>query len=165
MPHRLRQIDPVSINEDFVRRRFIEAVRVVTERLGDTDATRDQFSLQHSPVNMLELAAYFLDLPLDPLEGLRDEEDPGGSHWRLVGPDPRITSVRYAREFALEELDERQAADDGAFVFCLPEAPDSPWWRTRPGAKQDPLGENTARILSPLLDRRRGSASAVCNRA
>ena len=143
---RLRRVSPVD--ETFVKERFQSCCQAVSEQLASNE--RDKFRLQHGLVNMLELAAYFLGVPLDALEGIGGNESGSPDDWYLVGPDPVIATVKFSREHALEELEARQETNMQASVFCLP-AEGTPWWRQSPKTNCSGLRENTARLLAARL--------------
>lgn len=144
---RLRRVS--TVDEKYVKASFELCCQSVREHLA-SHGRGDKFRLQHGLVNMLELAGYFLGLPLDALEGIADNGGGSMDHWYLVGPDPVIAKVNFSREHALEELDARQETNRQACVFCLP-AEGDPWWRQSPNTNLRKLRENTARLLVARL--------------
>jgi hypothetical protein len=89
--------------------------------------------LQDEGHNLLELAAYFLGISTQSLEG-RGSLVLGPDDWALVGPDPMTCQVSYPRELAVEELKARGEREPGAFLYVLEAEPDDDRWK-QPGRR------------------------------
>jgi hypothetical protein len=152
------------INEEFLGAAFASSCNAVRKHLDGLNEGNDEFRLQHGLYNMLELAAYFLGAPFDALEGMRDNESGPADHWIMVGPDPRIATVRLSSAHALEELDARQETNADACVFCLP-AEGNPWWRKYRNSKSEDLRENTAKLLAFILRKPSTLPAEICRLA
>lgn len=110
--------------------------------------------VQEGIVNLLELSAYFLKLPYEPLDGMGGAySDLGlGDGWFLVGPDPRIATVRYPYRLAMRELEEHAMVNPDAIVFRLSTEPKDTGWKTKGSGWQRASGK-ALRLIACLLER------------
>lgn len=164
--HRLKLLDANQYPQSMIETEFSKCVQRVREAVWrsqnpDDSHLRDNPRLQDALVNMLELAGYFMKMPMDSLEGVRDCATEPKRKCYLVGPSPTIALVLLSEELILEELDVRQAETPGALAFCIPGAR-TPWWRksisTRPQPLNDQPGRQAAEFLAlklqdPEMDR------------
>ncbi len=159
---KFRRLSPPVVDQEMILKRFRACRESVAEYLSHGRTADDPFPIQHGVANMLELAAYFLNVPFREWEGIRDEESDPAQHWHLVGPEPSIAHIRFAGEFILEELQARREANPQALIFCLPQE-GNPWWQA-PAHSEKRLRENTARLLDVLLMFRNPSPEQIRNR-
>lgn len=117
--------------------------------------------LQNGIVNMLEFAAYFCEFEYGKLEGLVGLSSPyadlgfDDEGWRLFGPDPAMSSIRYPRLLAEAELEELGKEYPNAILFKFPRqsgtrTSGSASWKL-PGKQWEIPSERHVRLLACLL--------------
>ena len=154
--YRLALLQRLGASRAAIERIFQEAVRSYDEWIRTAPVSAENapsVPIQTDLFAMLELAGYFLDLDRGPLDGRGarlDEPYLRDAHWRLVGPDPRLTDVAISEATALAELDALGPELGASIVFRLPpdrsaavlRVADGPW---------EPLPHRAARLFACLL--------------
>jgi hypothetical protein len=96
-------------------------------QIRDTKPEGERHQYRRTPIqdglfNMLELAAYFMGAKYESVEGLGGPYSDlmlGPDSWMLVGPDPHISAMRFPREPAFAELEDRGRLRSGCVLFRL----------------------------------------------
>lgn len=156
--HRLRASRADAMLPAEIESAFRMAAQGVKERAGSPVPGRPsprsalKGPIQDGALNLLELAAYFLGVPYEPLTGLGpfDDLQLGPSAWVLVGPDPRTRRIRYPEMLVRAELEERAAADREGVSFELRRSGEG-CWRMGTGTWSRPRQSNSIMLLCGLL--------------
>jgi len=148
--HRLRQVADTKVDKQKLAAKIHEIfdeIAAFSSGFRDTETT-DFPRIPHMGsiyqsrnFNLLELAAYFLNLPYDHLEGISSTNDlfPGYEHWMLVGLKRQIASVKYHEAVILEELNSKERSHPQALLFRLgKEDRDCSWKPPRQGWAKPP---------------------------
>lgn len=126
---RLSQMQPESADEYRERQNLAYEAAIETFRSASFfGETRTRAELQSGHFNLLELAAYFANLPYGGLAGLGTEELPTNTcegafdytgSYRLVSHDPQFGAIACTKAFAAAELESLSAKHPDAICFKL----------------------------------------------
>lgn len=137
---------------------FDRSISELQRLVGSTILEEEEFymrtPLQAGLVNMLELAAYFLDRPYTPLEGLHGpylDLNLGEDDWYLLGHDPILRTVRYPRQLAEAELEALEKSFPSGLFFKLPLSREEQSWKLPDKTWTRPRAKHYIRLLACLL--------------
>ncbi|MBK7583824.1 MAG: hypothetical protein IPI67_26980 [Myxococcales bacterium] len=167
--YRLALLQRLNAPSAVIERTFREAVNAYDAWMRARECGDEKppsVPIQTDLFAMLELAGYFLDLDRAPLEGRGarfDEPYLRETHWRLVGPDPKLADVSLSEATALAELESLALALDADFVFRLPPDRNGAVLRVAEGAWES-LPHRAARLLACVLREHAADARELTER-